>query len=354
MTPPAAGSTLVIALLLMWTHLPAADTVASTASQTVELAPQQPQTPPATLVGNDGAAMLLVPAGEFIMGSDADEIVRLAIQQELVEGEIPRHRVYLDLFYIDQYEVTNAHFQQFVHATGYRTQAEREDWGWVDTGEEWGQVTGATWRAPLGPGSSIAELGQHPVVQVSQADAKAYCAWAGKRLPTEAEWEKAARGTDGRSYPWGEQFEGTRLNFCDAHCPRSWHDPTANDGYRYTAPVGHYAGDKSPYGAYDMAGNVREWVADWYDENYYKHSPTRNPSGPAAGEQAVLRGGGGSIPPATCACPSAPASSPRSGTATSVSGARRRGNQGCAVGRVPPAYGSIPEAYLGAVWSVTS
>ena len=292
MTPLAAGSTLVIALLLMWTHLPAADTGASTASQTVEPAPQQPQTPPATMVGNDGAAMLLVPAGEFIMGSDADEIVRLAIQQELVEDEIPRHRVYLDPFYIDQYEVTNAHFQQFVHATGYRTQAEREDWGWADTGEEWGQVTGATWRAPLGPGSSIAELAQHPVVQVSQEDAKAYCAWAGKRLPTEAEWEKAARGPDGRMYPWGDQFERTRLNFCDANCPRRWHDPTANDGYRYTAPVGHYAGDKSPYGAYDMAGNVREWVADWYDENYYKHTPPRNPSGPAAGEQAVLRGGG--------------------------------------------------------------
>src|SRR5215471_13722312 len=176
MTPQTAGSTLVMALLL-WTTLTAADTVASPASQTVELSPQQPQTPPSTLVGNDGAAMILVPAGEFIMGSDADEIARLAIKQALVEDEMPRHRVYLDTFYMDQYEVTNAHFQQFVHATGYRTQAEREDWGWADTGEEWGPVTGATWRAPLGPASSIAALGQHPVVQVSQADAQAYCAW---------------------------------------------------------------------------------------------------------------------------------------------------------------------------------
>jgi len=282
-----------MALLLLGTHLTAvADTVASTASQTVELAPQPSQTPPATLVGNDGAAMLLVPAGEFIMGSDADEIARLEIKQELVQDEMPRHRVYLDTFYIDQYEVTNAHFEQFVHATGYRTQAEREGWGWADTGEEWWLVNGATWRAPLGPGSSLAGLAQHPVVQVSQADANAYCAWAGKHLPTEAEWEKAARGTDGRLYPWGDQFDGTRLNFCDANCPRRWHDPTANDGYRSTAPVGSYAGDQSPYGVYDMAGNVREWVADWYDENYYKHSPTRNPPGPASGEQAVLRGGG--------------------------------------------------------------
>ena len=293
MTPHTAGSTLVVALLLLCTSLTAAaDTGASTASQTVEISPPQPQTPPSTMVGNDGAEMILVPAGEFIMGSDADEIARLAIKQELVEDEMPRHRVYLDTFYIDTYEVTNAHFQQFVHATGYRTQAEREDWGWADTGDEWGKVNGATWRAPLGPGSSIAELEQHPVIQVSQEDAKAYCAWAGKRLPTEAEWEKAARGTDGRIYPWGDQFDGTRLNFCDAHCQRSWHDQASNDGYRYTAPVGHYAGDKSPYGAYDMAGNVREWVADWYDENYYKNSPTRNPPGPASGEQAVLRGGG--------------------------------------------------------------
>jgi len=292
MTPPAAGSTLVMALLLLWPHLLAADPVASLASQTGERAPPKPQTPPLTMVGHDGAAMRLVPAGEFLMGSDADEIVRLALQPELVEDEMPRHRVYLDAFYMDQYEVTNAHFQQFVHATGYRTQAEREAWGWADTGEEWGPVTGATWRAPLGPGSSIAALGQHPVVQVSQADAHAYCAWAGKRLPTEAEWEKAARGTDGRMYPWGEQFEATRLNFCDAQCPRRWHDPIAHDGYRYTAPVGHYAGDQSPYGVSDMAGNVREWVADWYDEHYYKYSPPRNPLGPAAGEQAVLRGGG--------------------------------------------------------------
>ncbi len=143
MTPHTAGSTLVLALLLMCTNLTAtADTVASPASQTVEFSPQQPQTPPATIVGNDGAEMILVPAGEFIMGSDADEIARLAIKQALVEDEMPRHRVSLDTFYMDKYEVTNAHFQQFVQATGYRTQAEREDWGWADTGDAWGKVNG--------------------------------------------------------------------------------------------------------------------------------------------------------------------------------------------------------------------
>jgi serine/threonine-protein kinase len=241
--------------------------------------------------------MVLVPAGEFSMGSDGDEIDRLLknwtnVKRETFNDEIPRHRVYLDAFYIDKHEVTNARFQQFVQATGHRTQAEREGSGDVYTGQKWEQVNGANWRAPRGPGSSIASLEQHPVVQVSQEDAKAYCSWAGKRLPTEAEWEKAARGTDGQIYPWGNQFDGKRANFCDTNCDLNWKDNAANDGYRYTAPVGSYEGGKSPYGAYDMAGNVWEWVVDWYGENYYRNSPARNPQGPGSGDQAVLRGGG--------------------------------------------------------------
>ena len=156
--------------------------------------------------------------------------------------EKPQHRVYLDAFYIDKHEVTNARFQQFVRATGHRTRAERDGSGYVYTGQTWEQVNGANWRAPRGPGSSIASLEQHPVVQVSQEDATAYCSWAGKRLPTEAEWEKAARGTDGQIYPWGNQFEGKRANFCDTNCEMSWKDSAANDGYRYTAPVGSYEG----------------------------------------------------------------------------------------------------------------
>jgi serine/threonine-protein kinase len=263
----------------------------------VGIYPQQPQTPPATIVGNDKAEMVLVPAGEFSMGSDKDEIDRLLqgrtdVKREFFDREIPRHRVYLDAFYIDKHEVTNARFQQFVQATGHRTQAEREGSGYVYTGQKWEQVNGANWRAPRGPGSSIASLEQHPVVQVSQEDARAYCSWAGKRLPTEAEWEKAARGTDGQIYPWGNQFDGKRTNFCDTNCETSWKDSAANDGYRYTAPVGNYESGKSPYGAYDMAGNIWEWAADWYDKNYYRNSPARNPQGPASGDRAVLRGGG--------------------------------------------------------------
>jgi formylglycine-generating enzyme required for sulfatase activity len=219
----------------------------------------------ATIVGNDGAEMVLVPAGEFIMGSAGDELDHLKASRESFGDEIPRHRVYLDAFYIDKFEVTNARFQRFVQATGYRTLAER-------AGDD------ATWRAPRDSGSNITGLEQHPVVQVSQEDAKAYCTWAGKRLPAEAEWEKAARGTDGRTYPWGNQFDSRQGNF-----------EGKNKG---TVPVGSYEGGKSPYGAHDMAGNVLEWVADWYDVNYYRNSLARNPQGPASGDRAVLRGGG--------------------------------------------------------------
>jgi formylglycine-generating enzyme required for sulfatase activity len=258
----------------------------------VGIYPQQPQAPPATIVGNDGAEMVLVSAGEFSMGSDGDELDRLKADRNAFGDEIPRHRVYLDAFYIDKYELTNTRFQQFVQATGHRTQAERDGWSYVFTGEKAEQVNGANWRAPRGPGSNIASLERHPVVQVSQEDAKAYCSWAGKRLPTEAEWEKAARDTDGQIYPWGNQLDGRRANFCDTNCEYKWKDSAANDGYRYTAPVGSYEGGKSPYGAYDMVGNVWEWVADWYDASYYRNSPARNPQGPVSGDRAVLRGGG--------------------------------------------------------------
>ena len=258
--------------------------------------PRQPELAP-TILGKDGAEMVLVPAGEFIMGSAPDDIASLLRRNPKANGailkdEIPKHRVFLEAFYIDKYEVTNARFQQFVQATGYRTQAEREGGGKIRTGAKtWAQVPDATWRSPRGKGSSIAGLEAHPVVQVSWHDAKAYCTWAGKRLPTEAEWEKAARGPDGRLYPWGNEIDGTRANFCDRNCPFEWKDAAVDDGYRSTAPVGSYEAGKSPYGAYDMAGNVWEWVADWYDAKYYRRSPARNPQGPTSGTQVVLRGG---------------------------------------------------------------
>jgi len=259
--------------------------------------PQRSTEPGTTSVGKDGAEMVLVPAGEFVMGSDADEIEGLlrqysTLKRDRLRNEIPKHRVFLEVFYIDKYEVTNARFQQFVQATGYRTDPERDGGGSVFTNGKWESLnTGETWRTPLGPGSSIDGLAEHPVVQVTWRDARAYCKWAGKRLPTEAEWEKAARGTEGFIYPWGHQFDGKHLNFCDRNCDISGKDATVDDDYRFTAPVGHYEAGKSPYGVYDMAGNAWEWVEDGYDEDYYMHSPDRNPPGPAPDSHAVLRGG---------------------------------------------------------------
>jgi formylglycine-generating enzyme required for sulfatase activity len=207
----------------------------------------------------------------------------------------PQHTVYLDAFWIDQTEVTVAMFRAFVEATGYVTTAEREGYGRPykpgPKEQEWPQVPGADWQHPRGPGSEAQD--DHPVVQVSWDDAVAYCAWVGGGLPTEAQWEKACRGTDARVYPWGNEFVERRLNHCDARCPvtRWTVDPTFDDGYARTSPVGHYPGGASPYGALDMAGNVWEWTADRYGERYYASSPAENPQGPQMGGQRVQHGG---------------------------------------------------------------
>ena len=237
----------------------------------------------ATTVVATPEGMVFVPAGEFIMGSP---------EGEGLDNEHPQRTVYLDAFYIGKYEVTNRQFSQFVDATGYTTDAETAGWGWAWTGEDWKEVEGVNWRHPQGPDSSIEGKMDHPIVQVSWNDANAYCQWAGVRLPTEAEWEKAARGTDGREYPWGNSApDGSKLNYCDVNCELGWKDSSVDDGYTDTAPVGRYETGKSPYGAYDMAGNVWEWVADWYDADYYSKAPGRNPQGPDSGEKRVLRGG---------------------------------------------------------------
>jgi formylglycine-generating enzyme required for sulfatase activity len=154
----------------------------------------------------------------------------------------------------------------------------------------WDDVPGADWQHPRGPGSPAEDT--HPVVHVSWNDAEAYCAWAGRRLATEAEWEKGARGPDGRLYPWGDDAPaGNLLNFADVNLNIDWADTSIDDGYAFTAPVGSYPAGASPYGALDMAGNVWEWVADWYSDTYYATSPADNPTGPASGDYRALRGG---------------------------------------------------------------
>jgi len=205
----------------------------------------------------DGSVMVLVPAGEFLMGSKDDP--------DADDDELPQHTVYMSEFWIDKTEVTNEQYHRC--------------------------VTAGDCQASSYAGDDHFNGADQPVVGVSWHDAKTYCEWAGKRLPTEAEWEKAARGTDGRKYPWGNSFDGSKVNFCDTNCELDWKDSEANDGYPYTAPVGSYPGGASPYGALDMAGNVREWCQDWYDGDYYANPPQRDPQGPSSGDTRVIRGG---------------------------------------------------------------
>jgi len=178
----------------------------------------------------DGKEMVHVPAGEFLYGDD-------------------KQKVRLPEFWIDKMPVTNDEFAHFVQATRYKTTAEQTGIGYAHTGSKWEDTPSADWRHPGGPKTDIQSKADHPVVQVSWEDAAAYAKWAGKRLPTEQEWEKAARGTDGREYPWGNQ-EPTR-ELCNF-----------NRNEEGTTPAGKYSpqGD-SPYGCVDMAGNVWEWTA---------------------------------------------------------------------------------------------
>jgi formylglycine-generating enzyme required for sulfatase activity len=200
-------------------------------------------------------------------------------------AERPQHRVQLAEYYIGRYEVTVAQFRAFVKAKGYRTTAEQQGEGYAFTSTDmpWQTVKGADWQHPQGPSSSVQE--NHPVVQVSWDDAVAFCTWASEatgrkvRLPTEAEWEKAARGTEVRLFPWGnEPPNDSRCNY--------------ELNVRTTTPVGQYSprGD-SPYGCADMAGNVSEWVQDWFGWGYYQSSPQSNPPGPTSGDKRVVRGG---------------------------------------------------------------
>ena len=199
--------------------------------------------------GKDGAPMVLIPEGKFWMGSR---------KFEAPKDENPRHEVELNAFYIDQYGVTTSRYNQFMKATNRNAP------------KYWEQV-------------DLSRDGDKPVVGISWHDANAYCEWAGKRLPTEAEWEKAARGTDERIYPWGS----TTPDKNTANFNQSWSDTFYSDRLKR---VGSYEPGKSPFGVYDMAGNVWEWVADWYQGDYYRKSPCCNPKGPENGKFRVLRG----------------------------------------------------------------
>jgi formylglycine-generating enzyme required for sulfatase activity len=244
------------------------------------------------------ADVVEIPGGAFLMGSD-DRWTYPG------DGEGPVHRVDVSRFHLAPATVTNAEYAAFVDATGYRTDAHRYGWSFVFAGllpddfettravasaPWWRQVHGADWAHPEGPQSDIDGRADHPVVHVSWQDADAYCRWRGMRLPTEAEWEYAARGgLDGAVFPWGDELlpdDGHRMNVWQGTFPT--HN-TCDDGYHGTAPVHAFA--PNGYGLYNMTGNVWEWCADWHDPGYYGRSPASDPPGPTLGSQRVMRGG---------------------------------------------------------------
>jgi len=245
--------------------------------------PADPQAGDVWVNPKDGAEMVYVPAGEFIMGSTNADIAPLRNQRpkppaEGSNDETPQFRVRLPAYWIDKCEVTMARYRRFCRETG-REMPAAPNWGWQD---------------------------DHPIVNVTWHDAAAYAGWVGERLPTEMEWEKAARGTDGRKYPWGSQWPTAGSgNFGDEALTRedpesaSWCFLVGNspplmgydDGYAHTAPVGSFPRGASPYGALDMAGNVWEWTADRYDKDAYRRYANGDLTPPASGTDMVLRGG---------------------------------------------------------------
>lgn len=210
--------------------------------------------------------MVKIPAGTFLMGSDKK------VDRNAYQPEFPQRRVYLDAYEIDKYEVTTVQFLKFVLATDRKPLI---DW----------QYEGGNFQETMA---------NHPVMHVSWFEAEAYCQWAGKRLPTSAEWEKAARGEDGRIYPWGNEPAGlSRANFGRTGLSGPVRDrPERLLLYPPIISVDKYDNGVSPYGVFQLAGNVAEWTADWYDPHYYKTAPDRNPKGPEKGTQRAFRGGG--------------------------------------------------------------
>ncbi|MFE7118277.1 formylglycine-generating enzyme family protein [Streptomyces sp. NPDC057654] len=261
---------------------------------------QLPSTAYGPVAGNPSGTgeMVALPGGAFLMGTDAGDGYP-------ADGEGPVREIRLDPFRIDATAVTNASFASFVEATGWVTVAERLGTSFVFASPRsteppggrpvpqtpwWWEVPGAGWRRPEGPGSDIGDRMDHPVVHVSWRDARAYAKWAGKRLPTEAEWEYAARGGLVQArYPWGDEREPGgvhRMNVWQGEFPT--HD-TGADGHLGTAPVTAY--EPNGYGLYNTCGNVWEWCADWFHPTWHTDGPRDNPAGPPRTGRKVMRGG---------------------------------------------------------------
>ncbi len=242
-----------------------------------------------------------LPGGVFLMGTESPEAW-------VADGEGPVREVTVGPFYLDRTAVSNRQFQDFVQATGYRTEAERFGWsfvfhtllppakvkslaqGTVLGMDWWCRVPGACWRQPEGPGSHVRQRLDHPAIHLAWHDAQAYCTWAGKRLPTEAEWEYAARGgLVQKMYAWGDELTPGGQHVCNIWQGNFPHEDTGADGYRGTCPVKAFP--PNGFGLYNMCGNVWEWCADWFSPGHHLHASRVNPAGPPSGERKLMKGG---------------------------------------------------------------
>jgi formylglycine-generating enzyme len=250
---------------------------------------------------DSGRPVVSLAGGTFLMGTDYP----FGFPSD---GEGPIRQVSLTSFDIDTYPVTNAYFAAFIEATNYRTEAELFGWSFVfwshipaerfealveDTVAHapwWCKVPGARWNQPEGPGSSVQSRLNHPVVHISWNDANAYAAWAGKSLPTEAQWEYAARGgLTQKLYPWGDELTPQGKHLCNIWQGQFPVDDTGEDGYRGTCPVDHFP--PNGYGIYSVTGNVWEWCADWFDIRFSSNDALHEPSGLPTGQAKVMKGG---------------------------------------------------------------
>lgn len=245
--------------------------------------------------------MVLIEAGAFLMGTGDEDAWQ-------ADGEGPVREVRLDSFWMDTCCVTNDEFASFVEETGYVTEAEHFGWSFVFSNQIpknhrkkaqmisvmglpwWARIEKATWRKPGGPGTNINKLGDHPVVHVSWNDAMHYAEWMGKRLPTEAEWEVAARGGhEQKRYPWGDELTPGGRHCCNIWQGKFPENDTGADGYTSTAPVRSFR--PNDFGMYNTSGNVWEWIGDWFDPRWHLGANMDNPTGPPKGDRKVIKGG---------------------------------------------------------------